>query len=97
MRKALLYLCLCLVGAFTAQTIAVLGYVDHVNGQRDRAEQRAAADRAAAGEQTRRIICNLAGGYARAFAENPPAPDSAGATVRDTWAALAAQFGCPPA
>lgn len=97
MRKALLYLCVCLVGAFTAQTVAVLGYVDHVNRERDRTAQRAAAERAAAGEQTRLIVCKLANGYARAFTENPPEPGSSGATVRDTWAALALQFACPPA
>lgn len=71
---------------------AVLGYVDHVNSERDRAEREARARSAAQAEQTRLLVCRLATGYGDFYRENPPAPGRE--QVRDTWAALAVQFRC---
>jgi hypothetical protein len=88
------YLCLCLALGFTVQTLAVLGYVQHVNAERDRAAAAAAHDRAVQSEQTRAILCRVIARQAEAFGD---ATSPTGQEVRKAWLELGTQFGCPPA
>lgn len=88
------YLCLCLAGGAVVQLGASLGYIDHLNAERTRADQRAAAQRAEQVEQTRQLVCRLAAGYLRSFRDSPPPAERT--EIRDTWAALSLQFNCPP-
>lgn len=95
-RKRLLRAAVYTVGVLVVGVLlnlwAVLGYVDHVNSERDQAERRAAARQTAQAEQTRQLVCRLALGYGDYFRDNPPPPGRE--QIRDTWAALAVQFRC---
>lgn len=94
-RQQLTYLCLTLFVGFLVNIGGTLGYVQHVEHERMKAERAAQAERERQGEQTRRIICDLANGYLKVYVDNPPATPSA-VGVRQTWQAMADRFLCPP-
>jgi hypothetical protein len=94
-KRQLAYLCLALFLGFLLNIGGTLGYVRYVEHQRMQAERAAQAEQARQADQTRRIICDLANGYLRTYADNPPVTP-AGVGVQQTWQAMAARFLCPP-
>lgn len=94
-RRQLAYTCGALAAGYVVMFLAVLGYVDHVERERRRAEAISQAQQQRQQEQTRHVICDLANGYLKIYVDNPPVtPAQVG--VQATWAAMAAQFSCPP-
>lgn len=94
-KRQLAYLCVTLFGAFLLNVAATLGYVQHVEHERVKAERAAQLERERQAEGTRRIVCDLANGYLRVYNANPPASE-AQRGVQATWQAMADRFTCPP-
>jgi predicted negative regulator of RcsB-dependent stress response len=90
-RKQLSYLCLTLFVGFLLVGLGNVGYTQHVDHQRTKAERAAAAARAAQSEQMRQIVCRVAQRQAEAFRD---ATSPVGQDARQGWLDLAAQMNC---